>query len=111
MDREWPTFVKRYLIALGRHAKRRWENSASHRYQTVERSMVLIAAPWEAQLSPVEDTREFVFLRDFFNEFHECVNSCQTLDLISSLSASSIDALEAKKQSASITYWAVKLHQ
>lgn len=105
MEREWPTFVKRYLAALGSQAQRRWENSATHRELTIKRSMAVIEAPWEAMHSPVEDTREFIFLRDFFNTFHECTSSCQSLDLIGEMSLASIDSVEANKQSTAITFW------
>lgn len=105
MEREWPTFVKRYLTALGSQAERRWEENENHRRLTSERSMLVIQSPWEAQLSPVGDTREFTFLRDFFNAFQECTNSCRTLDFIRTLSSVSIVSLEDQEQTAAITYW------
>jgi len=106
LEREWPSFVSRYLTALARQAQRRWENSASHRELTINRTLAVIEAPWETELSPVEDTREFIFFRDFFNAFRECTSSCKALDLIGELSAASIDSVDVNKQSAAITFWA-----
>lgn len=105
VEREWPTFVNRYLTALGSQAMRRWETSEAHRKLSIERGMAVVNAPREAELEPVGDTREFTFLRDFFNAFQECTSSCRTLDLIGKLSSSSIAVLGEAERSAAITYW------
>jgi hypothetical protein len=105
VEREWPIFVKRYLTAFGSQAKHRWEESEKHRKLAIERSMAVILSPWEAELSPVGDTREFTFLRDFFNTFQECTSSCRALDLIRTLSSASIRSVEDQEQTAAITYW------
>jgi hypothetical protein len=67
--------------------------------------MQVIDNPWDAELSPVGDTREFVFLRDFFNSFHECIQSCQTLDLVRNLSAASMASQDPERHSTTVTYW------
>lgn len=105
MEREWPNFVNRYLTALGNQAMLRWETSEEHRKLSIERGKAIADAPWEADLGPVGDTREFTFLRDFFNAFQECTSSCRTLDLIGKLSLSSIAAFDEAEKTSAITYW------
>jgi hypothetical protein len=105
VEREWPIFVKRYLTAFGSQAERRWAESEDHRNLAIKRSMAVVESPWETELDSVGDTREFIFLRDFFNAFQECTHSCRALDLIGKLSFASIDALDENEQAAAITYW------
>ena len=105
MEREWPTFVRRYMDALGTPALNRWGSSPEHRALAKKRSMEVIEKTWGTELSPVGDTREFVFLRDFFNTFHECIQACQTLDLVRDLSTASMASLDEERHSSTVTYW------
>lgn len=105
MSREWPNYVQRYLAALGKPAMARWENDESHRALAESRSMQVIAAPWSAELTQVGQSREFGFLRDFWNLFHECIQSCQTLDLIRDLASKSVASIEEARHTATVTFW------
>lgn len=105
MEREWPVFVKRYMTALAVPARNRWESSSEHRDLAKKRSMEVIEKPWDTELSPVDDTREFVFLRDLFNSFHECIQSCQSLNLVRDLSATSMESPDLPRHSAKVTFW------
>jgi hypothetical protein len=105
VERQRPAFVKRYMTALSVVAEKRWESSSEHRDLAKQRSMEVIEKPWDTELSPVPDSREFIFHRDFFNTFYECLQSCQTLDLVRDLSAASLSAVDVQSHSATVTYW------
>lgn len=82
MKRDRPTYDKHYMVALGTPAITRWQNNQAHRELAKNRCMQVIQAPWDTELSPVGVSREFGFLRDFWNLFHESIQSCQALDLV-----------------------------
>lgn len=105
MERDRPTYVKRYMAALGTPAITRWVNDQAHRELAEKRSMQVITAPWDTELSVAPASREFGFLRDFWNLFHECIQSCQALDLIRDLASESIGAIEPKRHTATVTFW------
>lgn len=105
MERDRPAFVKRYMIALGTPAITRWLSDAAHRELAEKRSMQAIQEPWDTELSPISVSREFNFLRDFFNLFHECIQSCQTLDLVRDLAIKSMTSVEPQSHTATATYW------
>lgn len=105
MERDRPTYVKRYMVALGTPAITRWKNDQAHRNLAKERSMQVIMAPWDIQLSPVGVSREFGFLRDFWNLFQECIQSCQALDLVRDLATNSINSIEPERHTATVTFW------
>ena len=71
----------------------------------MKRSMQVIADPWGSELSPVSVSREFGFLRDFWNLFQECIQSCQTLDLVRDLASKSAESIEPERHTATITFW------
>lgn len=100
-----PNYVKRYLDALATPAILRWKNDQDIRELAKERSMQLIQAPWDTELSSVGQSREFVFLRDFWNLFHECMQSCQALDLIYILASKSMETIETGHHTATVTFW------
>jgi len=106
MERERPSYVKRYTTALATPAITRWQNDEAHRELANERSMQVIEKPWTTELPQVGATREFGFLRDFWNLFHECIQACQTLDLVRDLAPKSIDAVDPGRYTATVTYWA-----
>ncbi|MBA4382576.1 MAG: hypothetical protein C0406_08440 [Sideroxydans sp.] len=93
------------MVALGTPAITRWKNDQTHRELAEMRSMQVIEAPWETELSTVGVSREFGFLRDFWNLFHECIQSCQTLDLVRDLASKSIDPMEPERHTATVTFW------
>jgi hypothetical protein len=93
------------MVALGTPAIIRWQNDEAHRELAKKRSMQLIESPWNTELSPVGVSREFGFLRDFWNLFHECIQSCQALDLIRDLSSTSVDSIEPERHTATVTFW------
>jgi hypothetical protein len=105
VERDRPAYVKRYTVALGIPAITRWQNDQALRELAKKRSMQLIEAPWDAELTPVGVSREFEFLRDFWNLFHECVQSCQALDLIRDLASKSVDSIEPERHTATVTFW------
>lgn len=105
MERDRPAYVKRYTVALGTPAITRWPNDQALRELAKKRSMQVIEAPWDAELTPVSVSREFEFLRDFWNLFHECVQSCQALDLIRDLASKSVDSIEPERHTATVTFW------
>lgn len=106
MERERPSHVKRYTTALATPAITRWQNDEAHRELANERSMQVIEKPWTTKLPQVGATRGFGFLRDFWNRFHECIQACQTLDLVRDLAPKSIDAVDPGRYTATVTYWA-----
>jgi hypothetical protein len=91
------------MSALAVPARNRWESSSEHRDLAKKRSMEVIEKPWDTELSPVDDTREFVFLRDFFNSFHECIQSCQSLDLVRDLSTTSMESPDLPRHPAKVS--------
>lgn len=105
MERERPVFVRRYAAALGARAITHWQSNQAHRELAETRSLQVIGAPWEAELHPVSVSREFDFLRDFWNHFQECVQSCQALDLVRDLASNSMDLIEAERHTATVTFW------
>ena len=105
MERERPSYVKRYMSAFGTPAIKRWQNDEAHRELAERRSMQLIDSPWDTELSPVAVSREFDFLRDFWNHFRECIQSGEALDLIRDLACTSIDSTEPKRYTATVTFW------
>jgi hypothetical protein len=105
VERDRPTYVKRYMVALGTPAITRWQKDQAHRELAKERSMKVIQAPLETNLSPVSVSREFDFLRDFWNLFHECIQSCQALDLVRDLASNSMESVEPLRHTATVTFW------
>lgn len=105
MERERPIFIKRYMAALGTPAITRMLTDKAHVELAKERSMQVINSPWETELSQVVASREFGFLRDFWNLFHECIQSCQALDLIRDLIAKSVESIDNKRHTATVTFW------
>ncbi|WP_275355337.1 hypothetical protein [Methylophilus sp. YYY-1] len=105
MERDRPSYVKRYMAAFGTPAIMRWLSDEAHRELAEKRSMQVIESPWETELSPVGVSREFGFLRDFWNQFHECIQSGQTLDLIRDLAATSVESIEPARHTATVTFW------
>ncbi|OGT13593.1 MAG: hypothetical protein A3F73_00195 [Gallionellales bacterium RIFCSPLOWO2_12_FULL_59_22] len=93
------------MVALGTPAITRWQNDQAHRELAKKRSMQVIQAPWDTELSPVGVSREFGFLRDFWNLFHECIQSCQALDLVRDLASKSMDSIEPERHTATVTFW------
>lgn len=67
--------------------------------------MQVIESPWDTELSQVGTSREFGFLRDFWNLFHECIQSGQALDLIRDLASKSVDSIEPERHTATVTFW------
>lgn len=105
MERDRPIYVKRYIAALGTPAITKWQNDEAHRGLAEKRSMQVIEAPWDTALSPVGVSREFGFLRDFWNLFHECIQSCQALNLVRDLAFNSMKSLEPERYTATVTFW------
>lgn len=105
MERNRPNYVKRYMLALATPAITRWQNDEAHRELAKKRSMQVIDSPWGAELPQVGASREFGFLRDFWNLFHECIQSGQTLDLIRDLASKSVDSIEPERHTATVTFW------
>lgn len=104
-ERDRPSFVKRYMIALGAPGIARWQNDPAIRELAEERSRKLINSPWDTDLSPVGQSREFGFLRDFWNLFQECSQSCLTLDLVRDLAKKSLDQIEPERHTVTVTFW------
>ena len=67
--------------------------------------MRVIQAPWNTELSPVGVSAEFGFLRDFWNLFHECIQSCQAIDLVRDIASQSMDSIEPERHTATVTFW------
>lgn len=104
-ERDRPSFVKRYMIALGTPGIARLENDPAIRELAEERSRQFINSPWETNLSPVGQSREFGFLRDFWNLFQECIQSCLTLDLVCDLAKKSMEQIEPERHTVMVTFW------
>jgi len=95
------------MTALETRAMDRWQNDEAHRELAKYRSMQVIQTPSDTELSlpPAGVSREFGFLRDFWNLFYECIQSCQALDLIRDLASKSVEAIEPKRHTATVTFW------
>lgn len=83
----------------------RWQNDEAHRELATQRSMQMIESPWETVLCHIGVSREFGFLRDFWNLFHECIQSGQALDLIRDLASKSVDSIEPERHTATVSFW------
>lgn len=83
----------------------RWQNDEAHRELAKKRSMQVIESPWDTELSQVGASREFGFLRDFWNLFHECIQSGQALDLIRDLASKSVASIQPERHTATVTFW------
>lgn len=105
VERDRPSYVKRYMAAFGTPALIRWQNDEAHRELAMKRSMQVIEKPGDTELSQVGVSREFGFLRDFWNLFCECIQACQTLDLVRDLASKSMDAIEPERHTATVTFW------
>lgn len=105
MERDRPAYVKRYMAALGTPAIARWQTDKAHRDLAEERSMKVIQAPLGTNPSTASISREFDFLRDFWNIFHECIQSCQTLDLVRDLASNSMESVDPVRHTATVTFW------
>ncbi|MEZ5462933.1 hypothetical protein [Dokdonella sp.] len=104
MIRERPSHVARLNNALSEPAMRLMENHQRHKH-TMERVKSLIDSPWEYEGSVVDETREITFLRDFFNKFQECIQSCETLDVARALVAQTLDTTPLERLDTAITFW------
>lgn len=104
-ERDRPTYVKRYMIALGKPGIARWLKDSGIQELAEQRSRQLINAPWNTELTEVGQSREFTFLRDFWNMFQECSQSCLALDLIRDLSLTSMAQVEPERHTVTATYW------
>ena len=105
MERKRPSYVSQYMVALGTPAIRRWQSDTTLRELAKKRSTQVIEAPWDTELFPLEISREFGFLRDFWNCFQQCVQSGQALDLIQDLTSQSLDSIDPEKYTPTITFW------
>ena len=106
MTNSIPPHVQRMLDAFDKPIKRLWEgNVDGRRDHTFARNAALIAAPWDYDGAVVEETREITFLRDFFNIFYECLQSCQALDVVSVLMRQTFTVTPDKHMSTVITFW------
>lgn len=104
-ERDRPDYIKRYMVALGKPGILRWENDPAIQELAKQRSLQLINSPWNTDLSEIGQSREFTFLRDFWNSFHECIQSCLALDLIRDLSLASMEQVAPERHSATATFW------
>ncbi len=104
MIRERPSHVARLINALSEPAMRLMENHQRHKH-TMERVVSLIDSPWEYEGSVVDETREITFLRDFYNNFQECSQSCETLDVARALIAQTLDTTPLEHLDTAITFW------
>jgi hypothetical protein len=68
--------------------------------------MQVIESPWDTEFSHIStSSREFGFLRDFWNLFYECIQSGQALDLIRDLASKSVDSIEPERHTVTVTFW------
>jgi len=104
-ERDRPGYVKRYMVALGKPAIYRWQNDCSIQDIAEQRSRQLINSPWNSDLSEVGQSREFTFLRDFWNSFHECTQSCLALDLIRDLALASMEQGAPERHTITAIFW------
>jgi hypothetical protein len=93
------------MVALVTPAIVRWQNDEAHRELATQRSMQLIESPWDTELPHIGASREFGFLRDFWNLFHECIQSGQALDLIRDFASKSVDSIDPERHTATVTFW------
>lgn len=105
VKRDRPSYVERYMTALGTPAIMLWQSDEARRELAVKRSMEMIESPWGTELSSVGESREIGFLRDFWNLFYECIQSAETLDLIQDLATKSVDAINPERHTATVTFW------
>jgi hypothetical protein len=105
LQRDRPSYVKRYMAAFATPALIQWQADSAHRDLVKQRSMQVIEAPWDAELSVVAVSREFAFMRDFWNLFHECIQSCQALDLVRDLTDKSVELIEPARHTATVIFW------
>lgn len=104
-ERDRPSYVKRYMLALGKPGITRWQNDPTIRKLAEQRSRQLINTPWDTDLLEVGQSREFAFLRDFWNLFQECTQSCLTLDLVRDLAKSSMEQIDPERHTVNVTHW------
>ena len=105
MERDYPANVKRYVTAFATPALTRWKSDEAHRNLAKDRAMQVIQKPWDTELSQAGASREFGFLRDFWNSFHECIQACYALDLIRDLASESMNAVKPERHTATVTFW------
>ncbi|MGY8627528.1 hypothetical protein [Chromobacterium violaceum] len=105
MERKRPSYVSQYMVALGNPAIIRWQSDATYRELVKMRSAQVIEAPWDTELLPIEISRKFGFLRDFWNCFQQCVQSAQALDLIQDLTSQSLDSIDRERYTPIVTFW------
>ena len=107
LEREYPPYVKRYMMALDARAMDRWENDEAHRELAKQRALLTIQTPLDTEvaLPPANVSREFGFMRDFWNAFYECIQSCQTLDLIRDLATQSVETIDPNRHTVTVTFW------
>ena len=96
---------KRYAVALRAPALLRLQNDDAYRQSVLQSSAQLIQKPWQTDALPKGGSREFNFLRSFWNIFQECVQSCQALDLIRDLAFQSMNSVEPEQHTAVLTFW------
>ncbi len=106
MTESLPANVQKMLDAFSKPAQELWkEDLNGRREHTQARSASLISSPWDYEGGVVDETREITFLRDFFNLFHECLHSCQTIDVIGVLTRQTLSQTPAEHRTAVITFW------
>ena len=104
MSRELPGHVARFLRALSKPAAKLRQKEDRNRHAH-ERSIKLIKTPWEYDEGVVDESREVTFLRDLFNIFHECMQSCETLDVVDVLVRQTLHTTPSEHASTVITFW------
>ena len=104
-ERDRPDYIKRYMVALGKPSISRWQKDSSIRALAEQRSRQLIESPWDNEISEIGQSREFTFLRDFWNTLHECTQSCLALDLILGLSLLSMENVESERHTITAIFW------
>ena len=105
VERDRPDYVKRYMVALGKPGIVRWEKNPKIQELAEQRSRQLINSPWDTDLSEVGQSRKFTFLRDFWNTFQECTQSCLALDIIRDLSLASMAQLTPERHTVTAIFW------
>lgn len=105
IERDRPNYVKRYMASLGKPGISRFVNDPTIQELAEQRSRQFINSPWNSDISEIGESREFTFLRDFWNKFHECIQSCVALDLIRDLSSSSMEKISPERHTATAIFW------
>jgi hypothetical protein len=105
LESDRPAHVKRFTHALSTPAMIRLRTDAAHRELAMQRSMNVVNEPWDADRAQVGISREFDFMRDFFNLFHECLQSCETLDLVRVLASGALATVEPSRHTATAIFW------